>query len=71
MPTVCGSNLLSLAKAARAELMETLLIDTPPAAQRAEHEAALRRRLEERGVFRLGVGEVAELLASVQDDETD
>jgi hypothetical protein len=60
--------LLTLGRAAREQLLGLILVDTPPLAQRLEHEGMLRRKFEERGVFRLSAGEVAELLASVQDD---
>ena len=63
--------LLTLDRAAREDLLSAILVDTPGGAlPRAEHEASLRCRLEECGVFRLLPGEVSELLASMQDDES-
>jgi len=62
----CG--LLALPDATRAELVAAILTDTPPHAQQREHEASLRRRLEEHGVFRLSVGEAREILDSVHSD---
>ena len=63
--------LLTLERAARTELRELLLAETPPLAQRVEHDLMLRRRLEEQQVFRLSVGEAQELLASVQEEGED
>ena len=39
------------------------------AAEAAEVDASLRRKLEERGVYRLSPGEAAELLSCVHDDD--
>ena len=62
--------LLALPRPTRLALVEAILAETPSQMQgRHEHEAALRRRLEEYGVFRLGLGEAAEILASVHDAE--
>ena len=57
--------LLSLDASARAELLALLLGDTPAAGLLSEHESKLRLRMQAVGVFRLGVGEAAELLANV------
>ena len=62
--------LLALPRPTRLALVEAILAETPSQMQgRHEHEAALRRRLEEHGVFRIGLGEAAEILASVHDAE--
>jgi hypothetical protein len=62
--------LLCLDAYARSDLLRCLLMDTPPQPQRAEHEASLRRRLEDWDVFRLSLGEVAELLAGAHEDDS-
>lgn len=62
--------LLTLDGTTRRALTNDLLGDTPPQPQRDEHEAGLRRRLEQLcGVYRLTLGEVVELLTSLVDEE--
>ncbi len=64
--------LLALPRPTRLALVEAILAETPSQVQgRLDHEATLRRRLEECGVFRLGLGEAAEILASVHDADGD
>ena len=64
-------SLLVLPRELRVGLVDAILAETPLQQRRAEHEASLRRRLEEHGVFRLSLGEAAEILASVHDDEAE
>lgn len=60
--------LLSLGVTARSELLAAILAPPAPDARRGEHEARLRRRMEAAHVFRLSVGEAAELLSSSYAD---
>ena len=60
--------LVGLAPAARAALVDVLLSETPPQPHQHEHAMRLQLALEEVGVYRLTVGEAAEILASVHED---
>ena len=60
--------LLGVDKPTRERLLGLLLMDTPAAARRAEHQASIRRELEAAGAYHLGPGEAAELLSSVHEE---